>query len=268
MDSAPIGKRRNLGFVILFCFFTLGIYSLYWYYKINSEIKKHDPSQDISPILAVLAIFIPIVNLVSLYNTANRIKMMQKVDGTNDLISPGVALLWLFVPFLGYPVYIQSALNNHWHEHRNDAIAFDNKSLMEPQANVVQAEQPVKVHDVQRTDYPSPESTSRITATTAYNLYGLSGPLAGACVDLSAYPIVMGRDPRISNLIIPSGSISRKHCTLIFMNGNIILEDNDSVNGTYFIDGQRLASGVPYKLNAGDRFFLADRAILFEIRSG
>jgi pSer/pThr/pTyr-binding forkhead associated (FHA) protein len=94
----------------------------------------------------------------------------------------------------------------------------------------------------------------------------VSGPLKGTCVDLSADPIVIGRDPKVSNLIIPLSNISRKHCTLKFVNGNVLMEDNGSVNGTFLSDGQRLTSGITYKLKAGDRFFLADREVLFEIR--
>ena len=46
---------------------------------------------------------------------------MQKVHGSQDLISPGVALLWLILFYIGYPIYVQGALNNHWHEHALDA---------------------------------------------------------------------------------------------------------------------------------------------------
>jgi len=108
MTPAPIGKRRNAGVVIVLILITFGIYLLIWYYKINSEIKEHDPSQEFSPALAMLALFVPIVNLVSYYNTANRIKIMQKADSSNDLISPGAALLWALLFFIGYPISLLS----------------------------------------------------------------------------------------------------------------------------------------------------------------
>ena len=261
MTPTPIGKRRNAGAVIVLMLITFGIYLLIWYYKINSEIKEHDPSQEFSPALAMLALFVPIANLVSYYNTANRIKMMQKADTSNDLISPGAALLWALLFFIGYPIYIQSALNNHWHEHRDDAIIFNNKPLVGPLAQI-QAAQQVDAIVSKSADSAIPNAVS----TTAYDLRALSGPLIGTCVDLSADPIVIGRDPNVSNLIIPLSKISRKHCTLKFVNGNVLMEDNGSVNGTFLSDGQRLTSGIPYKLKAGDRFFLADREVLFEIR--
>jgi len=117
MNMNPIGKKRNAGVVILLGFVTFGIYNIVWYYKINNEVKLRDKSQKVSPGLAVCALFIPIVNLVSFYNTANRIKLMQKADGSNDLISPGAALLWIILFGIGYPIYIQGSLNNHWHEY-------------------------------------------------------------------------------------------------------------------------------------------------------
>jgi hypothetical protein len=260
MTPTPIGKRRNAGVVLVLILITFGIYLLIWYYKINSEIKEHDPSQEFSPALATLALFVPIVNLVSYYNTANRIKMMQKADTSNDLISPGAALLWALLFFIGYPIYIQSALNNHWHEHRDNAIIFNNKPLVGPLAQI-QATKQVDAIVSKSADCAVPDAVSM-----AYDLHALAGPLTGTCVELSADPIVIGRDPKVSNLIIPLSKISRKHCTLKFVNGNVLMEDNGSVNGTFLFDGRRLTSGIPYKLKAGDRFFLADQEVLFEIR--
>ena len=117
MEEQFVGKMRSSGLVILYGFLTFGIYNLVWYYKINDEVRRHDCSQSLSPGLAVCAMFIPLFNLVSLYNTANRIKLMQKADGSTDLIGPGGALLWAMFFGIGYPIYVQSALNNHWHEH-------------------------------------------------------------------------------------------------------------------------------------------------------
>ena len=117
MTTKSVGKTRNPGAVLFFGFITFGIYFVVWYYKINNEIKRHDTNQNISPGLAALAMFIPIINLVSYYNTANRIKLMQKADNSSDLVSPGVALVWALLFGIGYPIYIQSTLNNHWHEH-------------------------------------------------------------------------------------------------------------------------------------------------------
>ena len=116
-ESQPIGKTRNAGVVIILAIITAGIYYAVWYYKINTEIKAHDPDQKFSPGWATVAIFCPIVNIVSMYNTADRIKKMQKADGLQDLISPGAALVWILLFFMGYFIVVQGALNNHWYDH-------------------------------------------------------------------------------------------------------------------------------------------------------
>ena len=104
---------------------TFGIYMLVWFYKINSEIKEHDSEQRFSPGLATVGLFIPIANFVALYNTANRIKTMQKADGLQDLISPGAALVWAILFFIGYPIVVQGALNSHWYEHTKNTAPVD-----------------------------------------------------------------------------------------------------------------------------------------------
>jgi len=117
MGNQILGKTRNAGAVILLSFITFGIYTIIWYYRINKEIKEHDRKQNFSPGWATVAFCCPIVNLVSAYNTADRIKRMQKADGSQDLISPGAALVWVLVFGIGYPIVVQGALNNHWYEH-------------------------------------------------------------------------------------------------------------------------------------------------------
>jgi len=121
-DSIYIGKSRNAGLVILFSIITFGIYHVVWYYKINKEIALHDQEQQFSPGLAAFALFVPIASWVTLYNTANRIKLMQIQDNSRDSISPGIALVFVFLFGLGYYIVIQGALNNHWHAHRRPMI--------------------------------------------------------------------------------------------------------------------------------------------------
>lgn len=123
-----IGKQRNAGLVILYSIITFGIYHAVWYYKINKEISLHDPEQTFSPGLATFALFIPIASWVTLYNTANRIKLMQMQDNSRDLISPGASLVWAILFGLGYYVVVQGALNNHWYAHKR---SLSNKNVKE-----------------------------------------------------------------------------------------------------------------------------------------
>ena|SRR5438270_9507026 len=117
-NATPLGKDRSPAAVLGLSVITFGIYYLVWYYKINNEIRRHDPDIKVSPGLAVLAQFVPIANLISGYSTAARIRQMQLDDGASQTISPVVALLLLIFLGIGYPLYVGSALKEHWHGHR------------------------------------------------------------------------------------------------------------------------------------------------------
>jgi hypothetical protein len=117
-NATPLGKDRSPAAVLGLSIITLGIYYFVWYYKINNEIRRHDPDIKVSPGLAVLALFIPFANLITGYSTAARIRQMQLDDGASQTISPVVALLLLIFLGIGYPLYVGSALKEHWHGHR------------------------------------------------------------------------------------------------------------------------------------------------------
>lgn len=111
---------------------------------------------------------------------------------------------------------------------------------------------------------------SRPEPVGGWRISGISGPLAGKAIDLTTTPIVIGRDPKECNLIIPSsgGSISRRHCVVRFDGDgtNIVLEDLGSKNGTFLNDGRKLEPGMPHILKSGERFYLAQNDILFELQ--
>jgi Zn-dependent protease with chaperone function len=110
-----------------------------------------------------------------------------------------------------------------------------------------------------------PESLGR------WELYGVAGALAGRALDLDQSGVIIGRDARMCNLIIPgeSGQISKKHCQLRFdsVSRGFTLEDLGSTNGTFLSSGQRLSPGTPYTLRPGDRFYLATQETAFELRA-
>lgn len=123
-----LGKIRNPWAVIGLSIITLGIYWLYWYYKVNSEVGNHDAQIKVSPTTALLAqllgfLGLGIPNLISAYNSADRVRRTQLNDGMQAGMNPLLALL-LFL-FLGifYPLYVQGELNEHWHWHERQAQA-------------------------------------------------------------------------------------------------------------------------------------------------
>ena len=116
-----IGKDRSPASVLGLSIITLGVYYIAWYGLINGEMRRHDPDIKVRPALSVLALFVPIANIVSAYSTAARIRQMQLDDGAHTTISPVVALLLVMFLGLGYPLYVSSQLREHWHGHRRQA---------------------------------------------------------------------------------------------------------------------------------------------------
>jgi hypothetical protein len=98
------------------------IYPLIWYFKINKELRDFDPSIDVQPGMAVVAItlgwvllFIP--PLVSWAHTTSRIQKAQKLSGSKARCS--FLLTYLTVFFSA--VYVQSQLNKVWDQFGNPA---------------------------------------------------------------------------------------------------------------------------------------------------
>ncbi|MFC5532026.1 trypsin-like peptidase domain-containing protein [Cohnella yongneupensis] len=101
------------------------------------------------------------------------------------------------------------------------------------------------------------------------SLFGITGEFAGNDFDLTGGPISIGRDPLQSQLVFTNTpDVSRKHCTIQYdaLNDQFILEDNGSSNGTYLQSGEKLVPGQFYALQRGERFYLTNPNVLFEVR--
>ncbi len=73
---------------------------------------------------------------------------------------------------------------------------------------------------------------------------------------------VIGRGSQDTDLTIRDGNISRKHCAVIFRNGQFYIKDLDSVNGIEY-RGNRIESK---KIDDGDVFYLCDHELRFTHR--
>ena len=112
------GKHRNPFLVwLVWPLITLGIYHLYWWYRINDEARRLDRSLDVSPLLSLLALFpgalIIVPPFVTVYRTGRRIRAMQQVAGIPPNVLPIIGLLLMFV-FSSYSLYYQISLNGIW----------------------------------------------------------------------------------------------------------------------------------------------------------
>jgi len=110
-------KRNPLG-VLGLALITLGIYGLYWFYKVNEEIRRYTGDDTISPgrsLLAVIPGFILIVPpFIAYYNTANHIVEIQQRRGIASQISPALVVVIAVVFGFGVPPYVQEHMNRVW----------------------------------------------------------------------------------------------------------------------------------------------------------
>jgi hypothetical protein len=111
----PIGRPRGVAFVIVVSIVTLGIYHLFWIYKVFDELKRHT-GDGIGGVLAlVIALVISPVNWFVLPSEVGR---LYRGDGREPPMT-GWTGLWLLLPLIGWFVWtakIQGALNRYWEE--------------------------------------------------------------------------------------------------------------------------------------------------------
>jgi hypothetical protein len=111
--DGPLGRPRGILFVILVTIVTLGIYHLYWSYKVFDELKQHT-GEGIGGVLGlVIAIVVGIVNSFVLPSEIGR---MYVRDGRAAPMS-GWTGLWVLLPLVGWFVWIvkvQGAMNRYW----------------------------------------------------------------------------------------------------------------------------------------------------------
>jgi hypothetical protein len=112
-NTGPLGQPRGIGFCILLAIVTLGIYSLYWVFKTQDEVKNHS-GQGVGGVLG-LVIWI-VVGVVTWFLIPSEVGKMYKLDGREAPFS-GWTGLWLLLPIVGAFVWfikVQGALNRYW----------------------------------------------------------------------------------------------------------------------------------------------------------
>lgn len=115
--TPTIGKVRSTGVCILLTIVTLGIYSLYWYFKVHQEMKDHSGYGVGGPIALLLAIFVGIVmpflsshEVGDLYVRQGRPAPVTALTGLWFLL-----LSWFFlVGAIVWFVRTNGALNDYW----------------------------------------------------------------------------------------------------------------------------------------------------------
>jgi hypothetical protein len=117
IEGKQYPKRNPLG-VLALTFITLGIYGLYWYYKINDEIRTFTKDDTISPVRSLMAILfgwlIIVPPFIAVWNTANHVLKMEEQVGIQNQISPALTIVLLLVLSIALGIYVQEHLNRVW----------------------------------------------------------------------------------------------------------------------------------------------------------
>jgi hypothetical protein len=112
-NTGPLGQQRGIGFGILMFIVTLSIYSYYWVFKTQDEVKNHS-DQGVGGVLG-LVIYL-LIQPITWFLIPSEVGKMVKQDGRDAPFS-GWTGLWLFLPIIGAFVWfikIQGALNRYW----------------------------------------------------------------------------------------------------------------------------------------------------------
>lgn len=132
--SSLNGKIQSAWAPWLLSIVTLGIYFLFWYYRINREMR--DNGIPVNPGRAVLAIFpgglIIVPAIVSSYNTGQRINALQQQRGLYPSASGWIGLLLNYVMSIGI-IYYQAEINKAWQSAGGQPIAtYSNNQISMP----------------------------------------------------------------------------------------------------------------------------------------
>lgn len=91
----------------------------------------------------------------------------------------------------------------------------------------------------------------------------------GATYSLSGGSIMIGRDPSSCKIVYREGTsgVSGRHCTIAWdvNTREFVVTDLKSTYGTYLMNGQKLQPNVPYRLRAGEKICIGDKANVISV---
>lgn len=111
-----VGKTRSPWGTWGLALITFGVYHAVWWYKVNEEVKGYDPSIDVKPGMATLALFVPVASIVTIVKTGERVGRVERAAGSHAPASGGLGFLFALL-FGGHIIYYQTHLNQVWAQH-------------------------------------------------------------------------------------------------------------------------------------------------------
>ena len=110
-------RREPLG-VLGLTFITFGIYFLYWYYKINDELRRYEHDGTISPTRSLMAVLfgwmIIVPPFIALYNTGKHVQGVERRRGIQPQLEPALVIVLYLVLAIANGLYVQEHMNRIW----------------------------------------------------------------------------------------------------------------------------------------------------------
>jgi len=113
--NGPLGQPRGIGFAIVISIITLGLYTLYWVFKTQDEVKEHS-GIGVGGVLG-LVIYI-LISPITWFLIPSDVGKMFRADGRAAPFT-GWTGLWMLLPLVGIFVWfikIQGELNRYWEQ--------------------------------------------------------------------------------------------------------------------------------------------------------
>ena len=116
--------------------------------------------------------------------------------------------------------------------------------------------------DLTQAEFIAPAKEGTEMVTWFGMLVCTSGALEGKRFIIEEPGFYIGRDPALSQVVIPDGRISKRHVRIVIKDGKVHAVDQDSTNGTFLgkAGGERITD---VQLRKGDTLVLADNAATF-----
>ena len=111
--TGPPGQMRSPVTVILLSIVTLGIYTLFWYYRVFEDLKLRTGNGVGGAVGLLLGLCISIVNIFLL---PSEIGNMYEQEGLEKPVT-GLTGFWVLIPLIGgiiWFVKVQNAMNERW----------------------------------------------------------------------------------------------------------------------------------------------------------
>ena len=119
-EARPLGNTRNVALSILWFVLTIGIYSFFWVYRTQDELKRHTGEGlggALGLVVYIVCVFFGWVAIaIPGVLISSEIERLYQRDGRTPEHS-GLWGLWLLLPLVGNFVWFiptQGALNRYW----------------------------------------------------------------------------------------------------------------------------------------------------------